>query len=81
MENDRDMIRSLAKRLAKGGSEADRIRTQINDALDGKGGIVAALLRSPLVGAVLDLTRDRVPPRDIDLEVEPDHAAPRSAAR
>ncbi|MCI4588957.1 hypothetical protein MOK15_02395 [Sphingobium sp. BYY-5] len=61
------MIRSLAKRLAKGGVEADRIRTQINEALDGKGGIVAALLRSPLVGAGLDLTRDRVPPRDIDL--------------
>lgn len=61
------MVRSLAKSLAKGGSEADRIRTKINEALDGKGSIVAALLRSPLVGADLDLTRDCVPPRDIDL--------------
>lgn len=67
MESDRDLIPSLAKRLAEGGSDADHIRTQINEALDGKGGIVAALLRSPLVGADLDLTRDRVPPRDIDL--------------
>lgn len=61
------MIRSLAKRLAKGGSDADRIRAKIGDALDGKGGIVAALLRSPLVGAELDLTRDCELPRDIDL--------------
>ena len=30
-------------------------------------GIVAALLRSPLVGEDLDLTRDRAPPRDLDL--------------
>lgn len=61
------MIRSLAKRLAKGGPDADRIRTEIGEALDGKGGIVAAFLRSPLIGAEIDLTRDRVPPRDVDL--------------
>jgi hypothetical protein len=67
LESDRDIIRSLAKRLAKGGVEADRIRTQIGEALDGKGGIVAALLRSPLIGAELVLTRDRELPRDIDL--------------
>lgn len=67
MERDRDMIRSLAKRLAKGGSDADRIRTKVGEALDDKGGIVAALLRSPLIGAELDLTRERELPRDIDL--------------
>lgn len=67
MESDRDIIRSLAKRLTKGGVEADRIRTKIGKALDSKGGIVAALLRSPLIGAELDLTRDRELPRDIDL--------------
>lgn len=61
------MIRSLAKRLAEGDCDADRIRTRINEALDGKGSIVAALLRSPLVGADVDLTRDRELPRDIDL--------------
>lgn len=61
------MVRSLAKSLAKGGSEADRIRTKIGEALDDKGGIVVTLLRSPLIGAELDLTRDRELPRDIDL--------------
>lgn len=66
-ESDRDIIRSLVKRPAKGGGEADRVRTQIDEALDGKGGIVAALLRSPPVGADLDLPRDRVAPRDIEL--------------
>lgn len=67
MASDRDIIRSLANRLAEEGSDADRIRTQINEALDGKGGIVGALLRSPLIGAELDLIRDRELPRDIDL--------------
>lgn len=67
LESDRHMIRRRAQRLAERGPDADRIRTKIGEALDGKGGIVAALLRSPLIGADLDLTRDRVPPRDIDL--------------
>ena len=67
LESDRDMIRSLAERLAQDGSDANRIRTIIGEALAGKGGIVAALLRSPLTGADLDLTRDRVSPRVIDL--------------
>jgi hypothetical protein len=67
LEIDRDIIRSLAKRLAEGGPDADRIRTKINEALDGKGGIAAALLKSPLAGADLNLTRDRIFPREIDL--------------
>jgi hypothetical protein len=67
LEIDRDMIRSLAKRLAKEGRDANHIRARINEVLESKGGIVVALLRSPLVGADLDLTRDRAPPRDIDL--------------
>ena len=67
LASDRDMIRSLAERLAQGGSDADRIRTKVGEALACKGGIVAAPLRSPLIGADLDLTRDRAFPRDIDL--------------
>lgn len=67
LESDRHMIRRRAQRLTERGPDADRVRTQIDEALDGKGGIVAALLRSPLVGADLDLTRDRELPRDIDL--------------
>lgn len=61
------MLQFFAKRLAKGGSDATRIRTKITDILRGKGGIVAALLRSPLIGAGLNLTRDHELPRDIDL--------------
>ncbi|UPJ54193.1 hypothetical protein IVB30_20515 [Bradyrhizobium sp. 200] len=67
LEIDRDMIRPLAKRLAKEGPDANHIRTRINELLESKGRIVAALLRSPLVGADLGLSRDRAPPRDIDL--------------
>lgn len=67
MESDRHMIRRRAQRLSERGSDADRIRTKIGQALDGKGDIVATLLRSPLIGAELDLTRDRELPRDIDL--------------
>lgn len=67
LESDRHMIRRRAQRLSERGSDADRIRTKIGQALDGKGDIVATLLRSPLIGAELDLTRDRELPRDIDL--------------
>ena len=68
---DRDLIRSLAKRLAEGGPDADRIRAAICRSLAGeppkKGGILAALRRSPLVGADLDLTRSRDAGRKVDL--------------
>jgi hypothetical protein len=63
----RDMVQSPAERLAQGCSDADRIRTRVGEALACKGGIVAAPLRSPLIGADLDLTRNRQFPRDIDL--------------
>ena len=68
---DRDLIRSLAKRLAEGGPDADRIRATIGRSLTSeppkKGGILAALRRSPLVGADLDLTRSRDAGRKVDL--------------
>jgi hypothetical protein len=60
---DRDLIRSLARRLAEDGSEALRLRAAVSQTISGeppkKGGILAALRRSPLVGANLDLSRPR----------------------
>jgi len=68
---DRDLIRSLARLLAETGPEATRIRSAINQTISGeppkKGGIVAALRRSPLVGQDLDLSRARVEEREVDL--------------
>ncbi len=61
LASDRDLIRALAKRLAEGGPEASRLRAAISHAMTTpttqKGGILAALRRSPLVGADLDLSR------------------------
>ena len=61
LEGDRDMIRSLARRLAEAGPEATSLRSAVTTTLTGeqpqKGGILAALRRSPLVGADLDFGR------------------------
>ena len=58
---DRDLIRALARRLADGGLDASRLRASLDRAMAGepakKGGILAALRRSPLTGADLDVTR------------------------
>ena len=63
LASDRDLIRALAKRLAEGGPEASRLRAAISHAMTAaptqKGGILAALRRSPLVGADLDLSRNQ----------------------
>jgi hypothetical protein len=59
---DRELIRTLARRLAEEGPEAARIRAAVQRAIAGqprKGGILEALRRSPLVGTDLDLTRPR----------------------
>src|SRR5262249_53140621 len=68
---DRELIRSVARRLAEPGPEAARIRDALGRATSGgpphKGGVVAALRRSPLVGADLDLRRPRHEGREIDL--------------
>jgi hypothetical protein len=70
-ESDRDLIRSLARRLADDGPDAARIRATVNQTIAGAppktGGILAALRRSPLVGADLDLGRSHVGGRKIDL--------------
>lgn len=68
---DRDLIRSLARRLAEDDAEASKLRAMVGEAVAGeppkKGGILAALRRSPLVGADLDLSRQREEGRKVDL--------------
>jgi len=68
---DRGLIRTLARRLAEDGPDAARIRTAVQHAIagetPGKGGILRALRRSPLVGADLDLARPREHGRKVDL--------------
>ena len=69
-EADRDLIRTLARRLAEDGPDASRLRVAVSQTLAGetpkKGGILAALRRSPLVGAHLDLTRSCEEGRSIE---------------
>lgn len=71
LNEDRDMIRSLARRLAENGPEAARVRMAISRSTAATppetGGILAALRRSPLVGADLDLTRQREEGRGVNL--------------
>ncbi len=68
---DRDLIRSLARRLAEDGCEASRLRAAVSQTIAGeppkKGGILAALRRSPMVGADLDITRPHEGGRKVDL--------------
>jgi hypothetical protein len=71
LDADRELIRSLAKRLAEDDPDAARIRAAVSQTIGGeppkKGGILAALRRSPLVGAGLDVARSREAGRKIDL--------------
>ena len=71
LESDRELIRTLARRLAEDGPEAERVRTAVKTAVVGEppksGGILRALRRSPLVGADLDLSRPREEGRRVDL--------------
>jgi hypothetical protein len=70
-ETDRDLIRTLARKLIEEGPEAGHIRRTVQQAVAGEppkpGGILTALRRSPLVGADLDLTRPREEGRKVDL--------------
>ncbi|ANY79502.1 hypothetical protein BB934_15780 [Microvirga ossetica] len=69
--SDRDVIRALAKRLVREDSEAARLRTELRRSLidepPARGGVLAALRASPLVGMDLDLTRETISGRAIDL--------------
>jgi len=70
-EADRDLIRALARRLAEEGGEALRLRAVLSQSIAGEppgtGGILAALRRSPLVGAGLDLRRPSEDWRHIEI--------------
>jgi len=68
---DRELIRSLAKRLADNGPDSARIRAAVRRTISGeqpnRGGILNALRRSPLVGAELNLARPVTADRKVDL--------------
>ncbi|HEY4363538.1 MAG TPA: hypothetical protein VGN17_21405 [Bryobacteraceae bacterium] len=71
LDADRELIRSLARRLAEGGPDSTQIRAAVRGTIAGepakKGGILSALRRSPLVGAELDVRRPMPPVRKVDL--------------
>ncbi len=72
LDADRDLIRSLARRLAEDGPEKQPAFEPSSAGLfSGEppktGGILAALRRSPLVGADLGLSRPRDEGREIEL--------------
>jgi hypothetical protein len=68
---DRDLIRSLARRLSEDTPEASKLRATVTKSIAGEppktGGILAALRRSPLADADLDLSRSREEGRKVDL--------------
>jgi hypothetical protein len=68
---DRKLIRSLAKRLAEDGPESTRLRATVRQTLTEeaprRGGIYAALRRSPMVGAGIKVRRETTPGRKVDL--------------
>jgi hypothetical protein len=71
LDADRELIRSLAKRLAGDDPDAARIRATVHGTISGepskRGGVLDALRRSPLVGADLNLVRPLTPGRKVDL--------------
>ena len=71
LNSDRELIRSLARRLAEKGPEAAQMRASVRRAISDepprKGGILNALRRSPLVGADLDVTRSVADDRKVRL--------------
>jgi hypothetical protein len=71
LKRDRELVRTLAKRLAENNLEADELRTTVSEKIAPetrkKGGILKMLRNSPLMGVELNLARRRVPPRKVDL--------------
>ena len=70
-ERDRDLIRALARRLAENDAAAAQLRIDAGRTMSGdppmRGGILAALRRSPLVGTELNLGREDGAGRDVEL--------------
>jgi hypothetical protein len=62
-DSDRELVRTVARRLAEGGPDSERLRAAVRKNIGSapikKGGILKALLSSPLIGSELDLTRPR----------------------
>jgi hypothetical protein len=72
LEADKDLIRGIARRLAANDDAAGALRAELARRVAGAepprvGGVLAALRRSPLVGADLDLSREETPGRDAGL--------------
>jgi hypothetical protein len=70
-ERDRELVRSIARRLAEDDQDSARIRALVKDSLAGtpaeEGGVLRSLRRSPLVGADLGLSRPKLSGRRIRL--------------
>ena len=72
LKDDRDLLRAIARRLARDDTEAAHLRDEVRKAVGAekppvRGGILAAFRRSPLVGADLNLARDSNPDRKLRL--------------
>ena len=71
LRKDRELIRQVARKLAESIPDAERLRASVQEAVAAKsgmkGGILAWLRTSPLVGADLDLKRPFTTGRKIDL--------------
>lgn len=69
--SDRDLVRAVARRLAEGSAESERLRAAVNQIIGAeppaKGRILRALMASPLVGSELDLSRPREEGRKVDI--------------
>lgn len=69
--SDRDLIRSLARRLAEDAPEASLLRATLSQTIEREptltGGILAALRRSPLVGQDIERGRTRDEGRKIEI--------------
>lgn len=72
LEADKELIRNIARRLTTNDEKAGVLRADLARRLRGSeplrvGGVLAALRRSPLVGAELNLSREETPGRDAGL--------------
>jgi hypothetical protein len=72
LETDKELIRGIARRLAANDDAAGVLRADLARRIAAGepprvGGVLAALRRSPLVGADLDITREETPGRDVGL--------------
>lgn len=71
LEADRELIRSLARRLSEDGPEAEQLRAAVRTVVAGEppkpSSILSALRRSPLIGADLDVSRMREDGRKVEL--------------